>query len=202
MNTEKQNEVSDTYCIKLNGMLATIPELDFSSEQFDVDFNGNYLVQVSKTKNGFEVTNAMNGWGVNCKEEFENVTVSVYKLLQKKEPLRDEVLYNKFKELMAVVTFGALPSALASECVEIAQQYAQSQQNNSEEAMQQLREDYIIMKYKFSESAKDCARLLEKLESAEKLFCWIYNMNNVPSIKENEEMQLAMAEIKNYLTNK
>lgn len=43
----------------------------------DINFNSEYLVQVRQNGNGWKVINAIDGWGENCYEDFENEEVIV-----------------------------------------------------------------------------------------------------------------------------
>lgn len=96
MNTDNSNEVNDDYCISIDGMLSTIPKLDFSSNEFDVDFSGEYMIRIERVGSVFKIINAMNGWGNNFKEQFINSPVHVYKKITESntsaEPIKDEEL--------------------------------------------------------------------------------------------------------------
>ncbi len=61
------------------GEFATeITKEEMTGQVFDIDFGGHLKVQITKTENGFKVTNAMNGYGQNCKKEYENKEVHFY----------------------------------------------------------------------------------------------------------------------------
>lgn len=46
------------------------------NEPVDFDFD-ECKVEVTRTPNGLKVTNAMNGWGHNCKKDFENAKIKI-----------------------------------------------------------------------------------------------------------------------------
>jgi hypothetical protein len=60
--------------VKVDDMFTQLPET--LSDQFDVDFYGNYLMQISKVDGVWKVTNAINGWGSNVAKDFKNSKVT------------------------------------------------------------------------------------------------------------------------------
>jgi hypothetical protein len=52
-------------------LIQPIDEETLLKDIFDVDFNGNYLVQIANEKGIYKIANAMNGWGDNCLSDFD-----------------------------------------------------------------------------------------------------------------------------------
>lgn len=48
-----------------------------TKNEFDVDFNGHYMIRFEKDEMIWKAVNAMNGYGYNCKEEFINEKVTL-----------------------------------------------------------------------------------------------------------------------------
>lgn len=61
--------------IKIDKMVAIIecPITDV----FVVEFGGDYQLQISKVEGKFCVTNGVNGWGNNCKDEFKDSEIVI-----------------------------------------------------------------------------------------------------------------------------
>lgn len=75
--------------VRVKDMISRISEL---SECFDVDFGGSYKLQIIKEKGEYRVSNAMNGWGENCYDEFANEPVTILAPLPAVE--QGEVVYD------------------------------------------------------------------------------------------------------------
>lgn len=69
----------DTVRIVIDMLIISIPKSDLDSGSIDVDFNGNYLIQIQKENDSdvWKITNAMNGHGHNCFDEFKDFEVSI-----------------------------------------------------------------------------------------------------------------------------
>lgn len=64
--------------ILIKKMEVEIPESDLDKDTLDIDFNGDYMVQIIKQENGsWRCSNAMDGYGRNCAIEFINEPVSI-----------------------------------------------------------------------------------------------------------------------------
>ncbi|TDD77118.1 hypothetical protein [Flavobacterium caseinilyticum] len=68
----------ETTRIVIDLLVVRIPKTDLNSGLLDIDFNGQYLIQIKKEDDSdlWKVTNAMNGYGHNCFEEFKKSEVS------------------------------------------------------------------------------------------------------------------------------
>lgn len=64
--------------IKVKNYETKISQETLNQEVFDVDFGGDLLLQIMKTKDGLKVTNGINGWGYNVQTEFENEPVIIF----------------------------------------------------------------------------------------------------------------------------
>lgn len=58
--------------IKIKDFETEITHDELKKDVFDVDFGGVLKIQITKKSQSFKITNAMNGYGQNCKKEFEN----------------------------------------------------------------------------------------------------------------------------------
>jgi hypothetical protein len=65
--------------IVIDMLIIRIPKSDLDSISIDVDFNGQYMIQIQKEESShlWNITNAMNGFGENCFEEFKGSEVSI-----------------------------------------------------------------------------------------------------------------------------
>lgn len=76
---------SETVRVVVDEFIKRIPRSELNQQYLDIDFNGQYMVQIgqyvdpfSQDNNGiWEVTNAMNGDGFNCFEEFKDFKVTI-----------------------------------------------------------------------------------------------------------------------------
>lgn len=51
-----------------------VGRIDESLDVQNIEFNGNML-EISKTDDGFKITNAMDGWGDNIRADYENAKI-------------------------------------------------------------------------------------------------------------------------------
>lgn len=58
----------------VNDMIGLITGVDEDGDAV-VEFGGSYQLQISKVDNEWKVTNGVNGYGNNCRKEFEDATV-------------------------------------------------------------------------------------------------------------------------------
>lgn len=64
--------------IKIGSLQTEIDLSLLNEDSFDVDFDGNVMIQVTRVCDDFyRVTNAVNGWGENCFDEYKNEKVNV-----------------------------------------------------------------------------------------------------------------------------
>lgn len=63
--------------VEIRGMVAEIPNDAIYGGIVDIEFGSDYQIQIAETKNGWKVTNAVDGWGINCKETFINERVNI-----------------------------------------------------------------------------------------------------------------------------
>ena len=70
---------TETVRIVIDMLIVRIPKINVDSNSIDVDFNGNYLIQIQKEEGSelWKITNAMNGHGHNCYNEFKDFEVSI-----------------------------------------------------------------------------------------------------------------------------
>ena len=70
---------TETVRIVIDMFIVRIPKINVDSNSIDVDFNGNYLIQIQKENDSdvWKITNAMNGHGHNCFDEFKDFEVSI-----------------------------------------------------------------------------------------------------------------------------
>jgi len=75
----QQSNDLETVRVVIDMLIIRIPKSDLDAGSIDVDFNGQYMVQIQKeeSSNSWIVTNAMNGYGHNCFEEFKRSEVSI-----------------------------------------------------------------------------------------------------------------------------
>jgi hypothetical protein len=75
----QQSNDMETVRVVIDMLIIRIPKSDLDSGSIDVDFNGQYMIQIQKeeSSNSWIVTNAMNGYGHNCFEEFKRSEVSI-----------------------------------------------------------------------------------------------------------------------------
>jgi hypothetical protein len=75
----QQSNDLETVRVVIDMLIIRIPKSDLDAGSIDVDFNGQYMIQIQKeeSSNLWIVTNAMNGYGHNCFEEFKGSEVSI-----------------------------------------------------------------------------------------------------------------------------
>lgn len=74
-----QSNDMETVRVVIDMLIIRIPKSDLDAGSINVDFNGQYMIQIQKeeSSNSWIVTNAMNGYGNNCFEEFKRSEVSI-----------------------------------------------------------------------------------------------------------------------------
>jgi hypothetical protein len=93
--------------VKIDELITKIPDDADLQEPFVVDSGGSYQIEISKIEGKYVVTNAINGWGNNCRDDFANSEVLILTQINQspqpdKEPLSKEALENhgfKFEEI-------------------------------------------------------------------------------------------------------
>lgn len=70
---------TETVRVVIDELIKKIPLKDLNSDSLDIDFNGHYLIQIQKESDVWKVTNAMNGHGYNCFDEFKDYKVEILK---------------------------------------------------------------------------------------------------------------------------
>lgn len=69
---------SETVRIVIDELIKRIPRASLKEPFIDIDFGGNYMIQISQTPiDTWQVSNAMNGGGYNCFDEFKECTVTI-----------------------------------------------------------------------------------------------------------------------------
>ena len=70
------NPNNETVRVLIDELVKRIAKSDLDSGSIDIDFGGQYMIQIqNKDTLKWIVTNAMNGGGYNCKEQFEKCEV-------------------------------------------------------------------------------------------------------------------------------
>lgn len=72
---EKPEDEDRWICV--NDMVTRIPEGYCLTEPFTVEFGGDYQLQIAPIDGKYKVTNGVNGYGNNCKDEFKNAEVKI-----------------------------------------------------------------------------------------------------------------------------
>ena len=65
---------------KAISILAEITEDQYECGVFEVE-TPDYLLQITSTPNTIRITNAMNGWGHNCRDDFRDAEITAYKMI-------------------------------------------------------------------------------------------------------------------------
>jgi hypothetical protein len=78
-NPEQFDQNLEWVRVVIDMNIVRIPKLDLDKNPVDIDFNGNYLIQIQQEENSklWKICNAMNGHGNNCFEEFKDFEVSI-----------------------------------------------------------------------------------------------------------------------------
>jgi hypothetical protein len=69
--------------VVIDELVKRVPRTELQKDVLYIDFGGNYLIQITKETSPIDhsefwhVTNAMNGYGHNCLEEFEKCDVTI-----------------------------------------------------------------------------------------------------------------------------
>lgn len=78
-NPEQFDQNIEWVRIVIDMLIIRVPKSDLDAGSIDVDFNGQYMIQIQKeeSSNSWIVTNAMNGYGHNCFEEYKRSQVLI-----------------------------------------------------------------------------------------------------------------------------
>lgn len=63
--------------VVIRDMVAEIPEDALFGGIIDIEFGNDYQIRIANNTEGWIVTNAVNGYGENCREEFVNEEVKI-----------------------------------------------------------------------------------------------------------------------------
>jgi len=72
-------EQENTVRVVIETLIVRFPKSELDAKIVDVDFDGHYMIRIQKDlANGtWFITNAMNGYGNNCFDDFKNSTVFI-----------------------------------------------------------------------------------------------------------------------------
>lgn len=80
----------DKIWIKVDDLVKEIDRKLITEEWFQVEFGGSYLLKIEYFVDRWVVSNAVDGWGNNCKEQFKDVDVMFLEQYPQPEASKDE----------------------------------------------------------------------------------------------------------------
>jgi len=80
MQNQYYNDLEKHHSVRVlidTNVVRIIKDVLDQNNSLDIDFNGSYMIQIQKENDIWKVTNAMNGYGENCFEQFKNEKVII-----------------------------------------------------------------------------------------------------------------------------